>query len=169
MYKELKQPNAWLYNLVVPVEYLFYATIFLIYYTKKGNQVIAKLFLVTFALYALISLVFVNGIYLFNDNFLLTGSFCMLLFCILFLFEQYYTVEEKSIWKIPMFWVTIGIFLFNAGEFSYNFLARFLIGNEMDPSLKFFRSINNKLILVLYTSFIIAFTCQKISGISRKA
>jgi hypothetical protein len=169
MYKELKQPNAWLYNLTVPLEYLFYGTIFLFYYTKKINQIIAKLFLFLFILYAIISLIITNGIYIFNENFLLVGSFSMVLFCLLFLFEQYNNLEEKSIWQIPMFWVTIGIFLFNVGEFSYNFLSRYLIGNDMDPSLKFFRSINNKLILVLYSSFIIAFICQKISGTSRKA
>ena len=168
LYKELKQPNAWLYNLVVPVEYLFYATIFVLYYTKRINQIIAKLFLISFTIYVFISLLFTNGIYTFNENFLLVGSFSMVLFCLLFLFEQYNNLEEKSIWQIPMFWVTLGIFLFNAGEFSYNFLSRYLIGNDMDPSLKFFRSINNKLILVLYSSFIIAFVCQKITGTSRK-
>jgi len=168
MYKELKQPNAWLYNLTVPLEYLFYGTIFLFYYTKKRNQVIAKLFLLLFTLYAIISLLFTNGIYTFDENFLLAGSFSMVLLCLLFLFEQYNNQEEKSIWQIPMFWVTLGIFLFNAGEFSYNFLSRYLIGNDMDPSLKFFRSINNKLILMLYSSFIIAFVCQKISETSGK-
>ena len=168
MYKELKQPNAWLYNLVVPAEYLFYAVVFYTYYTKKINQTIAKLFIVFFLLFVFISLAFINGIYLFNENFLIMGSFFMLLFCILFLLEQYNTVSEKPIWQIPMFWVTIGVFLFNAGEFSYNFLSKFLIENEMDPSLKFFRSINNKLILLLYTSLIISFACQKITEVYRK-
>ena len=169
LYKELRQPNAWLYNLVVPVEYLFYSTIFILYYTKKRNQVIAKLFLLIFTAYAAISLVFLNGIYIFNDNFLLVGSFFMIFLCILFLFEQYNNQEGKTIWYFPMFWISIGILLFNAGEFSYNLLSRFLIGEDMDPSLKFFRSINNKLILVLYTCFIIAFICQKTSETSRKA
>lgn len=168
MYKELKQPNAWLYNLVVPVEYLFYSALFLLHYKKNINQLIAKFFLIVFTVYTCISLLFINGIYIFNINFLLVGSFCMIVFCLLYLLEQYFYHEEEHLWQKPMFWITIGIFLFNAGEFSYNLLSRYLIDNDMDPSLKFFRSINNKLILVLYSSFIIAFICQKITGKYRK-
>lgn len=168
IYKELKQPNAWLYNLVVPAEYLFYSFIFFASYTKNVNKNIALSFIVLFLMYAFISIAFINGIYLFNKNFLMIGSFFMLLFCILFLLEQYNLASEKPIWQIPMFWVTIGVFLFNSGEFSYNFLSKFLIEDEMDPSLKFFRSINNKLILLLYTSLIISFACQKITEVYRR-
>lgn len=165
----LRQPNAWLYNLSVPFEYLFYCSIFLLNYNRQINKFIAKGFLLFFTVYAVVSVLFIKGIYTFNVNFLIIGSFSMLIFCILYLFELYHAEEDYSIWSYPMFWVTVGIMLFNAGEFSYNLLSEYLIDKDIDSTLKIFRSINNKLILVLYSSFIIAFICQKISGTSRKA
>jgi hypothetical protein len=164
----LRQPNAWLYNLSVPFEYLFYSFIFLLHYNRIINKMIVKGFLVLFTAYAIISILFITGIYTFNVHFLIIGSFFMIVFCILYLFELYNAEQEYSIWGYPMFWVTAGILLFNAGEFSYNLLSEYLIDKDIDYTLKIFRSINNKLILVLYSSFIIAFICQRISGTYRK-
>jgi len=165
----LGQPNAWLYNLSVPVEYLFYSGIYLLHYSSRVNRVIAKGFLALFTLFAIISIVFITGLQTFNSNFLLVGSFFMIIFCLSYLFELYNNVEEGFIWQNPMFWVTVGVFLFNAGEFSYNLLSKYFIDKEVDPTLDLFRSINNRLILVLYSSFIVAFLCQKITGTYKKA
>jgi uncharacterized protein YggT (Ycf19 family) len=92
----------------------------------------------------------------------------MLIFCLLYLLEQYYQSQESSLLQNPLFWITVGLFLYNAGEFSYNLLSKYFINNKMDPSLKLFRNINNKLILILYSSFVIAFICQKITGTYKK-
>ena len=167
LYTELKQPNAWLYNFVVPVEYLFFCTIFLLHYRKKIYKNIAKAFLILFTSYTFLIFLF-NGVLKFHANFLLIGSFFMIIFCLLYLFEQYSEPQGRSLILIPMFWVAAGLLLFNAGEFSYNLLSKYFIGNKMDPSLKIFRTINNKLILILYSSFIIAFICRKITGTYRK-
>jgi hypothetical protein len=164
----LKQPNAWLYNLSVPFEYLFYTFIFLLHYNKKINQFIAKGFLLLFSLYVVISLMFITGMYTFNVIFLNIGSLAMIILSILYLLELYFSDEILAIWVHPMFWITIGIFLFNAGEFSYNLLSKYFFDNDFDATLKIFRSINNRLILVLYSCFIIAFLCQKISGTYKK-
>ena len=66
-----------------------------------------------------------------------------------------------------MFYIAAGLLLFNAGEFSANLFAEFY--GRLDPGFKLFRDINNKLILVLYISFAIAFLCQRITGTYRKA
>jgi hypothetical protein len=62
-----------------------------------------------------------------------------------------------------LFWITTGVFLFNAGEFSYNLLSIFFIGKNIDSTLSIFKSINHKLLLVLYSSFVVAFICEKTS------
>src|SRR5688500_16270722 len=46
--KELHQPNAWLYNISVPIEFLFYGFIFYLHYYKKSFKQTAKLFLILF-------------------------------------------------------------------------------------------------------------------------
>src|SRR5688572_6352391 len=72
LYKELKQPNAWVYSFVVPIEYLFYAGIFWLHFKRSVNRSIAIIFLVGFAVYTVITYA-MNGVYNFNTNFLLIG------------------------------------------------------------------------------------------------
>ena len=165
--RELRQPNAWLYNFVVPLEYLFYSLMFYLHYKRKMSLFLVKLFFIIFPAYVLLSLI-VKGVYYFDTNFLLVGSFVMIVFSLSYLLELYSLTLEVPIWKMPMFWICIGVLLFNAGEFSYNLLSKFFISNKMDQSLKVFRSINNRLILILYSSFIIAFICQKITDKYKK-
>jgi hypothetical protein len=159
--KELSQPNAWLYNFVVPIEYLFYGFLFRKYLVKKSHQNLAGFFLLAFASYALIWLL-INGVYEFNSKLLMFGSFCMIILSLLMLFQLYSVPSEKQIWMMPLFWIATGLLLFNAGEFCYDLLAEYFFVNDLDPRYQLFVSINSKLILVLYTSIIIAFICQMI-------
>jgi hypothetical protein len=161
MARELKQPNAWLYNFVVPVEYLFYTFIYLLHYKRKTNRFVAKLFFSVFILYAVISL-YIKGVTYFNTDFLLYGSFFMILLSVLFFLECYQQLHDTPIWRLPVFWVATGVLLFNAGEFFYNLLSKFFIHDYLDPNLELFRSINNKLILVLYSCFILAFYARRL-------
>lgn len=165
---ELQQPNAWLYNLSVPCEYIFYAFIFKESYHSSLFKKLARVFMVAFFIYAIISMVFINGMKFFDMNLLVAGSAFMILFSILYFIDLYNQPGEESIFRTPMFWITTGIFLFNAGEFSYNLLSKLLFDSPFDSRLEIFRSINNRLILVLYSCFIIGFICQKISGKYKK-
>jgi hypothetical protein len=158
--RELRHPNAWLYNFVVPIEYIFFALLFYWHYRQNINKTIALFFIAAFAAYALIIYV-VNGVYNFNSDFLLYGSFSIVTLAILYFIEYYLYPEETIIWQTPMFWIAFGILLFNIGEFTYNLLSKYFIDNLMDEKLRLFRSINSKLILVLYSCFIIAFLCQR--------
>lgn len=159
LYKELKQPNAWIYNFVVPIEYLFYTWIIFSHSKKRTSRTLELFFIGTFSIYTLIIYV-LNGITTFHSNFLLIGSFFMIIFCLLYLLELYSDPPSTPLLLTPMFWITVGLFIFNAGEFSYNLLSEFFIDNLMDPKLRLFRDINSKLLLILYSSFIIGFVCQ---------
>ena len=154
-YKELHVSNAWLYNFSVPVEYLFYTFLFYSFYKRKFNKTLAVVFLTVFPVWVLVSLVFINGVYLFNDNFLMTGSISMVLFCFLFFIELLMNEELVNPFRQPIFWIACGLFLFNAGEFTYNTFLDILIGKWVYGK-KLFEQINNNLIFVLYTSIIIA-------------
>lgn len=168
LYTELRQPNAWIYNFVVPIEYLFCTWIFYLHYKKPINRYLAIFFMAGFSIYALM-ICLLNGVTIFHTIFLLVGSFFMIVFSLLYLFELYSNPPKTALLLTPMFWITGGLFIFNAGEFSYNLLSKYFIDNLMDPQLKLFRAINSRLILVLYTSFIIAFIChQRITAVFRK-
>ena len=153
--KELHTPNAWLYNISVPVEYLFYAFLFAPFYKRKFSSIAVRLFLILFPIWCLANILFVQGFYNFNTNFLKAGSFFMILFCFLFFVELLMSEELINPFRQPVFWIACGLFLFNAGEFTYNTFFDLMI-LKWESTEKLFQQINNNLIFVLYSSIIIA-------------
>jgi len=156
----LGKTNAWLFNISVPIEYLFFAFIFYAHYAKPLNRKFALIFIVLFSAYV-ICYSLIKGIYNFNTYYLLIGSLVMIILSVLYFSEQYSKTETGNIWSEPMFWITTGVFLFNAGEFSYNFLSEFIVKNNLDPTISLFRLINNKLIILFYLLIAIAFICLR--------
>jgi hypothetical protein len=152
---DLHAPNAWLYNISVPIEYIFYAFLFAPYYKNKFSKITVKLFLFIFPVWGLINILFVQGFYNFNTNFLKTGSFFMILFCLLVFIELLMSEELINPFRQPVFWIACGLFLFNAGEFTYNSFFDIMIV-KWKSTEKLFLQINNNLIFVLYSSIIIA-------------
>lgn len=156
----LSQSNGWLFNFSIPIEYLFFAFIFWKTYTKPAFSLLARLFIILFSLFAVINIA-VNGLMEFHTNVLLIGSFFMIVFSVLYFVNFYQDTETEIIWKEPMFWIASGVLVFNMGEFAYDFLSGYLMTHEYDEAAIIFRSINNKLILVLYSFLIIGFLCAR--------
>jgi len=166
--KVLHQPNVWLYNLSIPLEYLFYAFVFWKGFKIAAFRILAGWFIILFCIYTVFNLCFINGISTFASNNVTMGSFFMILFSLLFFYDLYINTETETVWKTPMFWIAAGVLLFNAGEFTYNLFSPFLITKGYDNTARMFSSINNKLIWVLYSFLIVAFLCKKPLGKSMK-
>jgi hypothetical protein len=158
---ELHKPNAWLYNLSVPLEYLFYAFLFYLHYQKKICKQVAVIFLIGFSIFFMSNILFIQGIERFNTNILKVGSFCMIILSCLFFVELLSKEEQTTVFAEPMFWIATGVFLFNTGEFFYALFLDYLTKNHLDKTRKIFSSINNKLIWVLYTCIAISIICTK--------
>ena len=153
--RELHKPNYWLYNISVPVEYLFYTALFYWHYTLSRNRILARWFLMLFPVFVLINLLAIQGLHQFNNNFLKIGSLSMIIFSCLYFYEILTSEEIIHPPGIPMFWIAIGVFLFNTGEFVYSAASDTLIPywRKWRPT---FQLINNNLIYVLYSFIIIA-------------
>ena len=158
---ELRQPNAWLYNISVPIEFLFYGFIFYLHYNRYSFIQLAKFFLILFAVFALCNILFIQGFQSFNTNILKVGSFSMIILACLYFTELLSRNERVNLLREPMFWLTTGVFLFNTGEFFYSLFSDYLIKSHLDKPRKIFSSINNKLIWVLYTCIAISIICTK--------
>jgi hypothetical protein len=155
---ELRQPNAWLYNFSIPIEYLFYATLFYLYHWKRIFKNIALGFIILFTVFVGVNFLF-QGHQKMNTNMLKVGSFCMIVLSC-FVFTELLSSERPiNYLKEPIFWIATGVFLFNTGEFFYTLFSDYLIQNHLDRPRKIFSSINNKLIWVLYTCLIISMLC----------
>lgn len=168
LYRELHQPNAWIYNLSVPIEFCFYAWMIMLHTKSKFFETTVKYFLAGFLLYSIYSIVFITGFQSFNRDLLVIGGLFMILFSTFYLLELYRSGDDISVWSIPMFWVCIGILLFNAGSFSRNLLGWFGPKEQFAAAITILRDINHWLNYVLYSCLIIAFLCQQMFGKYRK-
>jgi hypothetical protein len=158
--KTLKMPNAWLYNLSTPIEYLFYFYLFYKVYKSARAKKIAMA-LATLFLLSTIFLHITKGIYLYNDKMLLMGNILAIVLCCYYFYQIFFDEERLSLLKEPMFWIASGILLFNAGELLYTIFLPVLQQHNLDESAKLFYLIHRKLVPVLFTSYIIGFLCTQ--------
>jgi hypothetical protein len=157
---ELKISNAWLYNISVPLEYLFFVFIFFSFFKSNLNRQLAIAFFLLFSSYILTFLL-KNGITNFNQNVLIVGSFSLIIFSTLYLIEFYNLPGILNLGEHPVFIIAVGVLLFNAGEFSYDLLTKFFVTNRMDIDAVIFRSITTYLNLLLYLCISISFLWKK--------
>lgn len=157
--KVLHQPNYWLYNITVPIEYLFFLFLFYIHSKNSINKSIIMIITLAFFLFIPINYFFIQGNNRFNTNFLKTGALILMIISVLFFLELLRNENKINPLLVPFFWIATGIFLFNAGEFIYTALSDSLFQNWKKWT-SVVRKINNTLIYVLYTSIIIAVISQ---------
>lgn len=159
--KVLHEPNVWLYNITIPIEYLFYG--FMIGSLCVNKSFKKFIFYSTILLggWAIINLLFVQGFTNLNTYTLKAGSSLMILFGGIGLIDLFRNDENRSPLSTSLFWICAGVLFFNTGEFLYNFIFDILLQKQWDQAAKVFALINNKLIFVLYTCISIAIICSK--------
>jgi hypothetical protein len=155
------QLNQSLYNVSIPIEYLFYAYIFFLHYQNKVFKKIVGIFLIVFPAFVLINIVFFQGFNEYNSNIVKVGSFSMIVFSCFYFSDMMKAETEQHLLKIPMFWIATGVLLFNAGEFLFSLSIDYLYDKFPKEIFKIFGSIIFKLICVLYTCISIAIICSE--------
>ena len=152
--RELKGPIGWIFNISVPIEYLFFSFLYYINYKTEAYKKISFGFIICFILFVLIYSI-INSIENFHPIYLKVGSITMIVFSCFYLAEILRIGTIVNPLNLPMFWIACGVFLFNAGEFMSNSLMEFLFKNQSNW-MKMFRLVNNNLIVVLYSCISIA-------------
>ncbi len=153
--------NQMLYNISIPVEYMFYTYIFLLHYGNKTFKQIARVFLVLFPIFVIVNILFIQGFNEYNSNIVKAGTFCMIVFSCFFFSDMINSEIKKHVLKQPMFWVATGVLLFNAGEFLFSISIDYLFDKFPMETFKVFGSIIFKLICMLYTCISIAVICSE--------
>ena len=149
----LHKPNFWLYNFSIPAEYLFYSYIFLLHFRRGTHKGIAKWFLLLFLGFIVVNLFFIQGISAFNSNFLKVGSLAMIIFSCLYFVEILTADEVVNTLALPEFWLVVGIFLFNTGEFFSGVLSEIFV-EQWQKWRRSYATINSGLIYLLYSCII---------------
>ena len=157
--KVLHRQNAWLLNISTTLEFIFYAYIFSRTLRNPAYKKMTLGFIAFFPVLVILNMAFIQGFTEFHSYTNALGSVLMIIFCSLFFYELLLNPLEGELHKVPMFWVSTGILFFYLGDLSFNLLYNLEKSEAMGRVL--FKSINNNLILILYSCFIIAFLCQR--------
>jgi len=157
----LLQKNAWLYNVSTTIEFIFYTYIFQLQFRDGTYKKSAIRFMLFYPLLVLLNLVFVQGFMNFHSYTMVVGNIFMVIFCSLYFYELLLNPVEGELRRDPMFWISSGILFFYLGDLSYELLFNLLQKYARNSNWKLFQNINNNLILMLYSCFIIAFLCRK--------
>ena len=153
--------NQWFFNITTTIEFVFYAYIFELQLRDAAYKRIASRFRLFYPLLVLLNLLFVQGFMNFHSYTMVVGSIFMVIFCGLYFYELLLNPLEGELRRDPMFWISTGILFFYLGDLSYDLLFNLLQKYATNTSGKLFQNINNNLILMLYSCFVIAFLCRK--------
>jgi hypothetical protein len=117
--------------------------------------------MIAYPFLVLLNLLFVQGFMNYHSYTMVVGSIFMVIFCGLYFYELLLNPLEGALFRDPMFWISTGILFFYLGDLSYDILFNLLQKYATNTSGKLFQNINNNLILMLYSCFIIAFLCRR--------
>ncbi len=151
--------NAWLYNISIPIEYMMYSYLFACFFQNHFLKKIAQALLILIPLFAVVNMLLLQGLFIFNTNILWVGNIIMVVLSCCYFADVLQMQQDISLLKTPMFWIATGVLLFNLGELTYNLFFDYLLKNEKDKKLGLFKLINHSLIYVLYSLISIAFLC----------
>ena len=157
--KVLHEPNAWLYNMSIPVEYLFYGFIIGTLCLTPVYKKIIFCSMALFVAWVFINLVWIQGFHLPNTHSYMIGCSLMIFFSCLGLLDLFRNDEHTTLLKNPLFWICTGVLFFNAGDFTSFFLFDTFLKKDWEIT-KMFKLINNNMIYVLYTCISIAILCS---------
>jgi hypothetical protein len=161
MRKILHVQNVKLYNITIPIEYAFYTFLFSQLMTSQLFKKIALATLAFLICFSVINILFIQGFSLLATNNLKVGNIIMIFLSCLALVDVFNNDIETSITQIPLFWLAVGVLIFNAGEILYLLFFNTLLKHGWDKTADIFNSINNKLIYVLYSCIILSILCTK--------
>ena len=151
--------NSWLFNISTTLEFVFYAYLFSLHLRNPASKKLARRFMVVYPVLVLLNLLFIQGFTQFHSYTVVLGNMFMIVLCCLFFHELLLHPLEGELRREPMFWIGTGILFFQLGDLTFDLLFNLLKNDATGKG--FFLSINNNLILILYSCFIIAFLCQR--------
>jgi hypothetical protein len=158
----LHKPNTMLFNISIPIEYLVYGLLLYAFMHSKLLERITIAAVVIVVSFALINILFIQPYYyLLATNTLKLGSFVMIILSGLALVDVFMLELNIALERQPIFWLSIGLLFFNVGEFVYFSFLNTMLKNGWDNTASLFKTINGKLIFVLYGCIILSILCTK--------
>jgi hypothetical protein len=153
---ELGKSNNWLYNISIPIEYLYYMYLFFLHGQQllRSTTKFAGLVIICVCIFYLLT----KPITKLHLPVLVVGEVSTVIVSCAFVYEAFTkdTEMEKSLLRFYFFWIVAGLLLFNLGDVCFFGLYPIIKSNGWDKFDKLFRSINNNLLILLNCCYIIS-------------
>ncbi len=156
----LKRSSNGIANLHTLIAHSFYLYIFYLALEKKRQKKLPLFFLVILLIVQFVEIFFIKYFSEYaniTDN---CGRFFILICCLVYLFQLLTKDEVLNYFKVPMFWITIGILVCITGDWIYIIFYNYLLGRSIDNN----GEVNYIMLIITnnlqYALFTIGFTCN---------
>jgi len=118
-------------NLIVSIYGLLQFLILTLIYRKEYTRVAIKRFAdavsIAFIIFAVINLIYIQGIHGLNTNLFTISSVALMIFCLLYFYQIIQELPEPYIERMVMFWIGAGVFFyFGSNLFLFLTMDRFI-------------------------------------------
>ena len=148
MGRELKMTIGWIYNFTIPIEILFYAYLFRRQFESLQLRQVTHYFMFSLVIFAIVyNLVIVQD--RFDPIFLKISTFSMIVLSCLYFIDILRREVPVNVLRQPMFWIAVGLIIFNAGELTMSLFLSELF-EDRDAWRRIYKIVNNNLNVFLY-------------------
>ena len=160
--KEYKTPNVHIFNVSTIIEFEFYAILFIAVFRNKVLKKINAVFIIAFPIVCVLNFVFLQSFMKqFHTYSMALGAAFTILNCCLYFKQVLNYEEELALSKLPMFWIATGLLFFYSGSIINDTLVNYTFLIKFENKYILYQIVNNCLIVILYSSFIVSFLCYK--------
>ena len=152
--------NHFIFNGLIITEFIFY--LFIIYkgLSRPELKMAVKIITWIFIILALSNLLFFESVHKFNEHTYTLGTLLVILACLLYFAEIFMSETIVNFFRLPMFWISTGLFFFYAGNGIYLSILNYIERNNLDPDGKVYIQVMVILNLLLNILCTIGFLCN---------
>ena len=157
-----------IFNVTAITEFIFFY--FLLFKAIK-KQLFKKIILVLTVIYinsSIIDIAFVQGLQNVNSYAMFIGTIAIMVAVFFYFYDAFENADPGYLIREPMFLISIGIFLFYLGNFTYNLMYPYLQRNNLQHEKRVFAHINHHLIVFEYFCIIIGLIICSRNNIASK-
>jgi len=159
-YWHYSKSNGWIYNLYYTPEYIFYLLFF--YRVLEKNIVNRKIVFAACGLYivlGIVNLLFIQRCYKLNTYSIIGGNIIVIFLTLLYFKQELQRTTPIRAVEDPLFWISIGAFIFHTVSLPYFIFINYLIRNNLSLAVTLF-NILLFLNTLLYSLYLTAFLCK---------
>lgn len=158
-YWSYTKSNLWVYNIYLVPQYLFY---FLFFSTVLDNKFLKKAsypLAIIYFLFGLATMCFLQLMKQLDTYTIIAGSFLVLFCTVSYFIQEINRKEPVPVTTDPLFWISIGSFLFHTVSLPYFISINYLSRTNLPMAIALF-NILLVLNILMYSFYLIAFLCN---------